>query len=147
MILGLRLVGAPGQCIVGTAVTLRQIRKTEVDDLASGDCAIIDPVPDDDERSGQTATTNADALLAFVARHGQRLQWILDSHPHADHFSAAPYLKGRTGAPTAIGKKVREVQTLWKDIYDLPDLPGDGSQWDRLFAHGETFQLGQIPSG
>src|SRR5690606_709316 len=67
-----------------------------------------------------------------------------DTHPHADHFSAAAYLKDRTGAPTAIGEKVTDVQKLWKDFYNWPDFPADGSQWDRRFADGETFRVGDI---
>ncbi|MFX5756564.1 MBL fold metallo-hydrolase, partial [Acinetobacter baumannii] len=62
----------------------------------------------------------------------------------ADHFSAAHYLKSRTGAPTAIGAKVTDVQALWKGLYGLSDLPTDGSQWDRLFAAGDTFAIGEI---
>lgn len=73
-------------------------------------CAIIDPVLDFDEKSGSTATHSADALLDYVRRPDLRLQWILDAHPHADHFSAAAYLKGVTGAPMAIGVHVADVQ-------------------------------------
>jgi len=107
-------------------------------------CAIVDPVLDFDEKSGVTATASADKLLAYVAEQGFEVEWILDTHPHADHFSAAQYLKGRTGAPTAIGEKVVEVQKLWKGIYNWPDFPADGSQWDRLFAEGDTFKVGNI---
>ncbi|WGD29131.1 MBL fold metallo-hydrolase [Ancylobacter sp. WKF20] len=117
-----------------------------VADPASGRCAIIDPVHDFDEKSGQTATHNADRLLAFIAARGYTVEWILDTHPHADHFSAARYLKARTGAPTAIGAGVRDVQLLWKGYYNWPDFPADGSQWDRLFADGETFSIGGIPA-
>lgn len=115
-----------------------------VADPATKACAIVDPVHDFDERSGQTATRSADRLLAFVAARGYRLAWILDTHPHADHFSAAAYLKAKTGAPTAIGAKVTAVQALWKYYYNWPDFPADGSQWDRLFADGEHFRLGDI---
>ncbi len=107
-------------------------------------CAIVDPVLDFDEKSGATATRNADRLLDFVREQGLSVAWILDTHPHADHFSAAPYLKARTGAPTAIGERVVDVQRLWKGIYNLPDFPADGSQWDRLFAHGDTFAIGDL---
>lgn len=107
-------------------------------------CAIIDPVYDYDEKSGQTASTNADRILAFVREKGLKVEWILDTHPHADHFSAAPYLKEKTGAPTAIGEEVKAVQKLWKDFYNWPDFPADGSQWDRLFAAGDTFKVGNI---
>jgi glyoxylase-like metal-dependent hydrolase (beta-lactamase superfamily II) len=115
-----------------------------VADVASRKCAIIDPVYDFDEKSGQTASTNADRLLDFVAGKGYALEWILDTHPHADHFSAAAYLKQKTGAPTAIGEKITDVQKLWKGFYNWPDFPADGSQWDRLFAHGDTFRIGNI---
>lgn len=114
-------------------------------DPASGKCAIIDPVLDYDEKSGATATRNADHILDFVERQGLSVEWILDTHPHADHFSAAAYLKEQTGAPTATGDKVIEVQKLWKDIYNLPEFSADGSQWDRLFADGEQFLLGDVP--
>lgn len=108
------------------------------------ECAVIDPVLDYDEKSGSTATTNADMLLDHIDRQGLKLVWILDTHPHADHFSAARYLKSRTGAPTAIGEHVRDVQQIWRRIYNDPDLPCDGSQWDRLFCDGETFGIGNL---
>lgn len=116
-----------------------------VSDPATRHCAIIDPVLDFDEKSGATATHHADELLAYIAREGLEVAWILDTHPHADHFSAARYLHDKTGAPTAIGAQVVEVQALWKRIYNWPALPADGSQWDRLFRDGETFTLGDLP--
>jgi len=115
-----------------------------VSDPATGKCAIIDPVHDFDEKSGATATHHADELLAYVEEKGLEVERVLDTHPHADHFSAARYLKERTGAPTAIGEKVVEVQKLWKKIYHWPDFPADGSQWDRLFAEGDTFRIGEL---
>ncbi len=117
-----------------------------VADPESGKCAIIDPVLDFDEKSGSTATHNADAILHYVREQGFEVEWILDTHPHADHFSAARYLKEKTGAPTAIGEKVIEVQKLWKGFYNWPDFPADGSQWDKLFAEGETFTVGTVPA-
>lgn len=115
-----------------------------VADPATRQCAIVDPVHDFDEKSGQTATHNADRLLAHVAEKGNAVAWILDTHPHADHFSAAAYLKAKTGAPTAIGARVTDVQRLWKRFYNWPDFRDDGSQWDRLFAEGDTFRVGDI---
>lgn len=106
--------------------------------------AIIDPVLDFDPRAGATSTTNADRILDYVAAKGLTVEWVLDTHPHADHFSAAPYLAGKTGGRTAIGAKVTEVQKLWQNIYCLPDLRVDGSQWDKLFTHGETFRIGSL---
>ena len=117
-----------------------------VSDPTTRRCAIVDPVLDFDEKSGATATRNADAILAYVSEQGLSVEWILDTHPHADHFSAARYLNGKTGAPTAIGEKVVEVQKLWKDIYNWPGLAEDGSQWDRLLADGESFSVGSIPA-
>ncbi|TAZ94546.1 TIGR01244 family phosphatase [Rhizobium ruizarguesonis] len=115
-----------------------------VSDPATRKCAIIDPVLDFDERAGATTTINADAILDYVRDNGLTVEWILDTHPHADHFSAAQYLKEKTGAQTAIGERVVDVQKLWKGIYNWPELATDGSQWDRLFAHGETFKVGSI---
>ena len=115
-----------------------------VSDPATKRCAIIDPIYDFDEKSGATGTTNADAILAYIGSEGLTVEWILDTHPHADHFSAAHYLKAKTGAPTAIGAHVTDVQKLWKAIYNWPDFPADGSQWDRLFNHGDTFRIGTI---
>jgi glyoxylase-like metal-dependent hydrolase (beta-lactamase superfamily II) len=117
-----------------------------VADPGTKKCAIIDPVLDFDEKSGATATRNADAILAHVRNEGLEVEWILDTHPHADHFSAARHLGERTGAPTAIGDKITEVQQLWKGFYNWPDFPADGSQWDRLFAGGDTFRVGGIPA-
>lgn len=116
-----------------------------VTDPVTRRCAVIDPILDFDEKSGATATKNADALLDFIRENGLELEWILDTHPHADHFSAAHYLKERTGAPTAIGDRIVEVQALWKAIYNWPDFPADGSQWDRLFGEGETCMIGNLP--
>lgn len=115
-----------------------------VSDPVTQKCAIIDPVLDFDEKSGATGTRNADAILSYIQSRGLAVAWILDTHPHADHFSAAQYLKQKTGAPTAIGERVTEVQKLWKAIYNWPDLAIDGSQWDRLFAHGDRFKIGNV---
>ncbi|UXZ54250.1 MBL fold metallo-hydrolase [Halomonas sp. 7T] len=115
-----------------------------VSDPATKQCAIIDPVLDFDEKSGATATHHADELLAYIAKEGLSVEWILDTHPHADHFSAAQYLKEKTGAPTAIGEHVTKVQALWKEIYHWPEMPTDGRQWDTLFAEGDTFTIGEL---
>jgi glyoxylase-like metal-dependent hydrolase (beta-lactamase superfamily II) len=115
-----------------------------VSDPATRHCALIDPVLDYDEKSGSVATMSADALLDFVRKHDLKVEWILDTHPHADHFSAAGYLKEQTGAKTAIGERIVDVQRLWKKIYNLVDFPADGSQWDRLLADGDVFQIGAM---
>jgi glyoxylase-like metal-dependent hydrolase (beta-lactamase superfamily II) len=116
-----------------------------VTDPSTRKCAIIDPVLDFDPRSGSTRTTSADQLLRYIEAHGLTVEWILDTHPHADHFSAAGYLKDKTSAPIAIGERVVEVQRLWKTLYNLSDsFPMDGSQWDHLFADGERFAVGEM---
>jgi len=108
--------------------------------------AIVDPVMNYDANAGATAMTSAQEILDYVRAAGIEVVWILDTHPHADHFSAAPWLSEQLGAPTAIGDHVTEVQALWKGIYNLPDsFPTDGSQWDRLFADGEEFMVGEVP--
>ena len=114
-----------------------------VSDPITRRCAVIDPVLDFDPASGATRTTSADRLLRHIEAEGLTLEWILDTHPHADHFSAAGYLKDVTGAQTAIGERVIEVQKIWKKLYNLPDtFRTDGSQWDHLFADGERFTIG-----
>lgn len=115
-----------------------------VSDRATKQCAIIDPVLDFDEKSGATATFSADALLEYIKKEGLSVAWILDTHPHADHFSAAQYLNQQSGAPTAIGQHVTKVQALWKEIYNWPEMPVDGRQWDTLFAEGDTFHIGEL---
>jgi len=116
-------------------------------DPATGQCAIIDPVLNYDEKAGRTSTEHADQILAFVRDRGLSVQWILDTHPHADHISAAAYLQEQTGAPIAIGEHVTDVQQLWKKLYNWPaETPTDGRQWDRLFADGDSFEVGQIPA-
>ena len=117
-----------------------------VADPAAKACVIIDPVLDYDEKSGATATIEADRILAFIAAKGYRVEQILDTHPHADHFSAAAYLKQRLGAPTGIGAQVTAVQQLWNGFYNREGVAADGSQWDRLYAEGDTFQVGAIPA-
>lgn len=111
--------------------------------------AIVDPVLDFDPLSGATGTANAARLLDYVRSEGIEIVWILDTHPHADHFSAAHWLKAKTGAPTAIGEKVTGVQALWRDIYNLSDDAQDespsGHEWDRLFADGDRFMVGNVP--
>ena len=109
--------------------------------------AIVDPVLDFDPLSGAVSTDNAQRILDHVREVGIRVEWVLDTHPHADHFSAAPWLAARlTGARTGIGCRVVGVQQLWKEIYHLgDDLPEDGSQWDRLFSDGDEFMVGEVP--
>lgn len=115
-----------------------------VADPATGSAAVVDPVLDYDEKAGRVFTEFADRMLAEISSQSLKVEWILDTHPHADHLSAAPYLQEQLGAPRGIGEKVVEVQDLWKGIYNLPEFPADGSQWDRLFADGDTFRVGEL---
>lgn len=116
-----------------------------VADPATRRCALIDPVLDFDETSGATSTRSADLLLDHVARRGLTVDWILDTHPHADHLSAAHHLSERTGAPTGTGAEVVVLQGMWRGIYNWPaSFRADGSQWGRLFADGERFRIGDI---
>jgi glyoxylase-like metal-dependent hydrolase (beta-lactamase superfamily II) len=107
--------------------------------------AIVDPVLDFDGAAGRVGTSSAAALLAIVASEGLALEWILETHAHADHLSAAGYLHDRSGVPVATGQGIAEVQATFREIYNLgKDFPADGRQFDRLLADGERFQLGTV---
>lgn len=107
--------------------------------------AIIDPVLDYDAAAARTSTRSADVVLAFVRVHRLKVEWILETHAHADHLSAGGYLHDALGAPLAIGRGIIEVQARFKALYGLgADFSADGSQFDRLFADGETFQVGVL---
>ena len=113
-------------------------------DPATGQAALIDTVLDFDPRSATTSTHSAQTALDFVVHEGLSVQWILDTHPHADHLMAQAWLKERTGATTGIGEKVREIAALWEDIYHLPDTFDPDRDFDRLFADGDRFALGSL---
>src|SRR5687767_5598707 len=114
-------------------------------DRATRRAAVIDPVLDYDFKSGRTSTTSADRALAYLAQHGLAVDWILETHAHADHLSAARYLQQRVGGRIAIGEHIREVQATFKKLFNLERsfLP-DGSQFDHLFQDGETFRIGEV---
>ena len=114
-------------------------------DPASGCAAVIDPVLGYDFKSGHTDTASADRVLAFLAENKLRVDWILETHAHADHLSGAHYLKGRIGGRIAIGEHIREVQASFSKVFNLERsfLP-DGSQFDHLFKDGETFMIGNV---
>jgi glyoxylase-like metal-dependent hydrolase (beta-lactamase superfamily II) len=116
-----------------------------VSDAATGSAAVIDAVLDFDYKSGRTGTQSADAILAYLGERGLQVEWILETHAHADHLSAARYLQGRVGGRIAIGENIREVQATFKKLYNLERnfLP-DGSQFDHLFRDGETFRIGAL---
>lgn len=108
-------------------------------------CAIIDSVLDYDPKSGRTSTASADRVAAYVREHGLRTEWLLETHAHADHLSAAPYLQRELGGVIAIGQSIRTVQGVFKKIFNLePQFQLDGSQFGRLFADGETFSIGGL---
>lgn len=113
-------------------------------DEATRKCALIDVVQDFDPRSARTGTESAQEILDFVRDEGLDVAWVLDTHPHADHFMASAWLREQTGAPNAIGEKVRDIAALWADLYNLPDTFDPERDFDHLFADGETFRLGEI---
>lgn len=114
-----------------------------VADPATRVAAVIDPVLDYDPKAARTGTASAERLIEATA--GLTVEWILETHTHADHLSAAPYLKQKLGGRIAIGAFVSEVQQTWKRLLNLdPDFRADGSQFDRLFAEGERFTIGSL---
>lgn len=115
-----------------------------VSDPASGRAAIIDSVLDFDPASGRTSAASADEVVTYVKKNKLTIDWILETHVHADHISGAPYLKEQLGGQTAIGRGVTAVQSTFKSVFNLPDLATDGSQFDRLFDDGDNFDIGSI---
>ena len=115
-----------------------------VSDLATQRAAIIDSVLDYDPKSGRTATRSADAVIAHVREAGLTVDWHLETHAHADHLSAAPYLKAQLGGRIAIGEHIRDVQRVFKGLFNAADLRTDGGEFDHLFQDGETFAIGQL---
>ena len=112
-------------------------------DQGGGHCAIIDSVLDFESKSGRTTTTSADVLMAFVKDKALTVQWILETHAHADHLSAAHYLRKQLGGQIAIGAAITDVQSVFKGIFNLePEFHPDGSQFDHLFQDGDSFQIG-----
>ena len=110
-----------------------------------GQCAIVDPVLDYDPAAGRTATTQADKIIAFVGEHQLQVQWLLETHAHADHLSAAPYLRRELGGRIAIGQSISKVQGVFKNLFNLePEFAVDGSQFDHLFAPDESFMIGNL---
>jgi len=114
-------------------------------DVRTGDCALIDSVLDYDPKSGRTGTTVAERLIARVHELGAKVQWLLETHVHADHLSAAPYLKERLGGKIAIGAHVTRVQDVFGKLFNAgSQLAHDGSQFDHLLSDGETFAVGAL---
>ncbi|HSI53489.1 MAG: MBL fold metallo-hydrolase [Ramlibacter sp.] len=108
-------------------------------------CAIVDSVLDYDPKSGRTRTESADKVIEYVQANRLRVEWILETHAHADHLTAAPYLKAKLGGRTGIGKHIATVQKVFKGIFNLePGFRHDGSQFDHLFRDGEEFRIGEL---
>ncbi len=116
-----------------------------VADPATRKCAVVDPVLDFDPKSGRASTPSAGAIASFVHDSGLACQWILETHAHADHLSAAPWLQAALGGKIAICEGIRAVQRAFREILNLePAFPVDGRQFDRLLADGEEFAIGSL---
>ncbi len=113
-------------------------------DLTTKSCAVIDPVLDYEAASGRTATTALEEVISIITKRGLKLEWILETHAHADHLSSAAVLKKRLGGKIGIGDHIVSVQETWKEIYNISDLATDGSQFDRLFRDGDTCKIGAL---
>ena len=125
----------PSTCTFSYLILDRQSRR----------CALIDSVLDYDPNSGRICTTSADQLISRVLELGATVQWILETHVHADHLSAAPYLKQRLGGQTAIGSHITAVQKVFGALFNAgPDFAPDGCQFDRLWHDGDTFTIGTL---
>src|ERR1700681_1730849 len=113
-------------------------------DAATKRAAVVDPVLDYEQSTGKASTISADRILAAATAEGLAIDWVLETHAHADHLSGAPYVKRKTGAKVGIGEHIRDVQKIFRPIFNATDISGDGSEFDRLFADGETFLIGGI---
>lgn len=116
-----------------------------VADPATRRAAVVDPVLDYDAASGRTSTAGADAVIAHVREQGFTVDWLLETHAHADHLSAAPYLKRVLGGQVAIGAKIGAVQKVFRAVFHDDGIPTDGSPFDRLFEDGDRFAIGSLP--
>jgi glyoxylase-like metal-dependent hydrolase (beta-lactamase superfamily II) len=115
-----------------------------VADAESGRAAVIDPVLDYDPSSGEVDTDSAEEVLAAAEAKGWTIDWVLETHVHADHLSAAPLFKQRTGARIAIGEGIRDVQSIFRPMFSADDLKPEGGDFDELLSEGETLTLGGL---
>lgn len=116
-----------------------------VKDPNSSACAVIDSVMDIDYAAGRLSHASADKIIAFIRAHGLKLEWLIETHVHADHLSAAPYIQGELGGKLGIGENITIVQeTFGKVFNEGTEFQRDGSQFDRLFADGDTYQIGSM---
>lgn len=113
-------------------------------DPASKQAAAIDPVLDYEPGASQVDTRSVDAMLRVADERGYRLVWTLETHAHADHLSGSPYIKAKTGAKIGIGEHITDVQRIFRPVFDASDLKIDGSDFDRLFADGDRFMIGEL---
>ncbi|MBR0716471.1 MBL fold metallo-hydrolase [Bradyrhizobium liaoningense] len=113
-------------------------------DPVTNEGAVIDPVLNFDHRSGEATVTSADAILAEAKERGVKIGLVLETHAHADHLSGAPYIKLKTGAKVAIGEHIKDVQRIFRPVFNAIDVSGDGSEFDHLFKHGERFRIGNL---
>ena len=114
-------------------------------DEPGGACAIIDPVLDYDPKAGRTSTAFADKLIAFIEKQRLKVEWVLETHVHADHLTSARYLKERLGGKTGIGPQISIVQQIFKKMFNLgPEFVPDGRHFDHVFEDDETFSLGKL---
>lgn len=115
-----------------------------VSDPATGKAAVIDPVLHFDHRTGKAFSAPAERVLVTAAESGLEIEWILETHAHADHLTAAPYIKAKTGAKLGIGEHIKKVQAIFRPVFNATDVSGDGSEFDHLFTDGETFRIGNL---
>jgi glyoxylase-like metal-dependent hydrolase (beta-lactamase superfamily II) len=113
-------------------------------DPESREAAVIDPVLDYDHKSGKASAASADAILARAAELAAKVRLVLETHVHADHLSGAPYVKIKTAARVAIGERIREVQKIFRPVFNALDVSGDGSEFDILFKDGDRFTIGAL---
>lgn len=113
-------------------------------DPATREGAVIDPVLNFDHRTGEATVTSADAILAEAKKRGVRTGLVLETHAHADHLSGAPYIKLKTGAKVAIGEHIKDVQRIFRPVFNATDVSGDGSEFDHLFKDGDHFRIGNL---